>query len=65
MNEELAGVAAAASAGELASARAGYEHPWNFWNGARAVFSSLAFLVLVGTCLVREDRGLRPEGRPR
>jgi uncharacterized membrane protein len=66
MNEELARVAAAAPARELANARAGYEGPWNFWNGVRAVFSFLAFLALVGACLLREDRGPRPrEGRPR
>jgi len=56
LNEELARVAADASAGELARARAGYEDPWNFWNGVRAVFSSLAFLALVCACLLREDR---------
>ena len=56
LNEELARVAADASAGELARARAGYEDPWNFWNGVRAVLSSLAFLALVCACLLREDR---------
>jgi uncharacterized membrane protein len=55
MNEELARVAADAAAGELASARAAYEGPWNFWNGVRAVFSILAFLALVGACLLRKD----------
>jgi len=65
MNEELARVAADASAGELARARAGYESSWNFWNGVRAVFSSLALLALLGACLLREDRGPRPEDRPR
>jgi uncharacterized membrane protein len=55
LNEELARVADA-SAGELARARAGYEGPWNFWNGVRAVLSSLAFVALVGACLIREDR---------
>ena len=48
LNEQLGGVAADASPGELASARAGYEGVWNFWNGLRTVFSSLAFLALVG-----------------
>jgi hypothetical protein len=51
-----------ASAGELAGARAEYEDPWNSWNGVRTVFSSLAFLALVGACLLREvrdDTGLR------
>src|SRR5215207_7209183 len=56
LNEQLARVAADASAGELARARAGYEDPWNFWNGVRTVFSSLAFLALVCACLLREDR---------
>jgi uncharacterized membrane protein len=55
LNEELARVADA-SAGELARARAAYEGPWNFWNGVRAVLSSLAFVILVGACLLREDR---------
>lgn len=65
LNERLAGVTAGASAGELAQARSAYEGPWNFWNGVRAVFSSLAFLVLIGACLLRGDRGPRPGGRPR
>jgi len=65
MNEELAGVAANTSPGEQAGARAAYEDPWNFWNGARTVFSSLAFLALIGACLLREERGPHPEGRPR
>jgi uncharacterized membrane protein len=57
LNEELARVAADASPDELSGARAAYEEPWNFWNGVRTVFSSLAFLVLIGACLLREDRG--------
>ena len=56
LNEELARVVGDASAGELARARADYESPWNFWNGVRMVFSFLAFVVLVGACLLREDR---------
>ena len=56
LNEQLARVAADASPGELARARAGYEGPWNFWNGVRAIFSFLAFLALVCACLLREDR---------
>jgi uncharacterized membrane protein len=59
LNEELARVSAGASPGELASARAAYEGVWNFWNGVRTVFSMLAFLALVGACLLREDRGTR------
>jgi uncharacterized membrane protein len=54
MNEELARV----SVGELGPAalaqiREEYEGPWNFWNGVRTVFSSLAFLALIGACLSR------------
>ena len=51
------GVGPGASPGELARVRAAYEGPWNFWNGVRTVFSILAFLALVGACLLREDRG--------
>jgi uncharacterized membrane protein len=65
MNEELARVASDVSTGELSRARAAYEGPWNFWNGVRTVFSFLAFLVLVGACLMREDRGRRLGGRSR
>jgi uncharacterized membrane protein len=65
MNEELARVDADASAGELARARAAYEGPWNLWNGVRTVFSSLAFVVLVGACLLRDDRGPRHGSRSR
>ena len=64
LNEELARVAADASPSELARARAGYEGPWDFWNNVRTVFSTLAFLVLIGACLRREDRGPRSGGRP-
>ena len=56
LNEELARVAADASPDELSGARAAYEDPWNFWNGVRTVFSSMAFLALIGACLLREDR---------
>jgi uncharacterized membrane protein len=56
LNEELARVAEGASSDELAGARAAYEGPWNFWNGVRTVFSSMAFLALIGACLLREDR---------
>jgi uncharacterized membrane protein len=59
MNEELARVAEGASPDELAGARATYEGPWNFWNGVRTVFSTMAFLALVGACLLREDRSWR------
>ena len=54
MNEELARVGEAGSAA-LARLRAGYEGPWNYWNGVRTVFSSLAFLVLIGACLSRRS----------
>jgi uncharacterized membrane protein len=56
LNEELARVAANASPDELSGARAAYEDPWNFWNGVRTVFSVMAFLALIGACLLREDR---------
>lgn len=65
MNEELARVASDASADALARARAEYEDPWDYWNGVRTVFSTLAFFVLIGACLLREDRGRRPGDRSR
>jgi uncharacterized membrane protein len=58
MNEELARVGEAAPAA-LAQIRAEYESPWNFWNGVRTVFSSLALLALIGACLSRSDSGSR------
>ena len=54
MNEELARVGEAAPA-TFAQVRAEYAGPWNFWNGVRTVFSSLAFLALIGACLSRPD----------
>jgi len=65
MNYELATVSPDAPAPVLAAARDAFEGPWNFWNDVRTVFSSLAFLALVSACLLREDRGPRPGGRPR
>jgi uncharacterized membrane protein len=65
LNEELARVASDASAGELGRARAAYEDPWNFWNDVRAVSSVLAFVALVGACLLWEGLGRRPGGRSR
>ncbi len=55
MNEELAqvGETVFADPETLAQVRAEYEGPWNFWNGVRTVFSSLAFLALIGACLSR------------
>jgi uncharacterized membrane protein len=53
MNEELARVGEAAPAA-LSRARAEYEGQWNFWNGVRTFFSSLAFLALIVACLSRE-----------
>jgi uncharacterized membrane protein len=57
MNNELAAVDPGASAQVLSEARDAYEGPWDFWNGVRTVFSSMAFLALVFACLVRENRG--------
>jgi uncharacterized membrane protein len=54
MNEELARVGEASPVA-LAQVRAGYEGPWNFWNGVRTVFSSLAFVALIGACLLRRS----------
>jgi len=56
MNEELAHVGEVGPA-VLAQVRADYEGPWNFWNGVRTVFSSLAFVALIGACLSRSDSG--------
>jgi uncharacterized membrane protein len=64
MNNQLAAVDLDAPARVLADARYAYEGPWGFWNGVRAVFSVLAFLALIGACLLREDRR-RPGGRAR
>lgn len=55
LNEELASVSGG-SASALADARAGYEDAWNFWNGVRALCSSLALLALIGACLLRPAR---------
>ena len=63
MNEELARV----SVGELgpaalAQVREEYEGPWNFYNGVRTVFSSLAFAALIGACLSCPDSGGSHQG---
>jgi uncharacterized membrane protein len=58
MNEELAGVGKVGPAA-LEQIRAEYEGPWNFWNGVRTIFSSLAFVALIGACLSRSDSGPR------
>jgi uncharacterized membrane protein len=59
MNNHLAAVDPGAPARVLARARNAYEGPWDFWNGVRTVFSTLAFLVLVCACLLRENRDKR------
>ncbi|MBA2535661.1 MAG: DUF1772 domain-containing protein [Rubrobacter sp.] len=59
LNNQLAAVDPDAPARVLAGARDAYEGPWNFWNDVRAVLSTSAFLVLVGACLLREDRDKR------
>ena len=56
----LAAVDPDAPARVLAEARDAYEGPWNFWNGVRAVFSILSFVVLIGACLMRGGRGPQP-----
>ena len=57
MHEELARVGGDLGPAAVAQVRAGYEGPWNFWNGVRTVFSSLAFVALIGACLSRSDSG--------
>ncbi len=57
LNEELARVATDGGPAALAHARADYEGPWNFWNGVRTAFSSLALLALIGACLLPTSRG--------
>ena len=39
----------------LSRARDADVGPWNFWNGVRTVFSTLAFVALVCACLLREN----------
>ncbi len=56
MSYQLAAVDPDAPARVLAEARDAYEGPWNFWNDVRAVFSTLAFLALIGACLLRSPR---------
>ena len=51
MNDQLATVDPDAPARVFSRAREAYEDPWNFWNGIRTVFSTLAFLALIGACL--------------
>ena len=56
MNEELARVSVRElGPAALARVREGYEGPWNFWNGVRTAFSTLAFLALIGACLSRRS----------
>jgi uncharacterized membrane protein len=57
MNNDLAAVDPGAPVQILSEARDAYEGPWDFWNGMRTVFSSVAFLALIFACLVRENRG--------
>ncbi len=65
MNNQLAAVDLEGPARILAKARDTYEGPWNVWNGVRAVFSTLAFLALIGACLLRDHRDRWPGGRSR
>jgi uncharacterized membrane protein len=56
MNDQLATVDPGAPALVLSRAREAYEGPWNFWNGVRTVFSTLAFLALTGAVLTSGGR---------
>jgi uncharacterized membrane protein len=56
MSYQLAAVNPEVPARVLAEARNAYEDPWNFWNGVRTVFTTLAFLALICACLLRDDR---------
>ena len=56
MNDQLATVDPEAPARVLFQAREAYEDPWNFWNGVRTVFSTLAFMALIGACLLAPGR---------
>ncbi len=56
MAYQLAAVDPDAPARVLAQARDAYEGPWNFWNWMRTVFSTLAFVALIGACLLRSPR---------
>jgi uncharacterized membrane protein len=64
LNDRLAAVSPDAPARVLSEARDAYEGRWDFWNRVRTAFSALAFLVLIGSCLLREDRAPRGESSP-
>jgi uncharacterized membrane protein len=64
MNQELALVSSEAAPATLAQIRAEYEGPWNFWNGVRTVFSSLALFALIGACLSRSSTSSHHSGQP-
>jgi uncharacterized membrane protein len=53
MNNQLATVDPEAPALVLSRAREAYEGPWDFWNGVRTIFSTVAFLSLIGACMRR------------
>ena len=59
MAYQLAAVDPDAPTRVLAEARDAYEGTWNFWNWVRTVFSTLAFVALIGACLLREERAPR------
>lgn len=65
LNNELLRVSTDAPAGELARARAAIEGPWVFWNWVRTVFSTLAFVALIGACLLPEERAPQRRSRVR
>ena len=65
MSYQLAAVDPDAPARVLAQARDAYEGPWNFWNWVRTVFSTLAFVALIGACLLRGERAWQRGSRVR
>lgn len=52
LNDQLAAAGDPAQIGDLAAARAQFESSWVRWNIVRAVFHTLAFLVLMGALFV-------------
>ena len=59
MNDQLAAVDPDAPARVLSQVRGAYEGPWDFWNGVRAVFSTLSFVALIWACLLGQSNDNR------